>query len=216
MRVGLADGSRVIVDLSGDWMTEKAWSAARDFLNRPGAQALTLLRICRPDDDAELEALARLAALRPSGFVLSACRNAADIQMLDVMLRVAEAEHGFDAGSIAIVAEVGGEPEFFLSPNSLRGISQRLQGLIFNTQALTEATASEAFNEAAGRVAAPLLFARATAVLKAHEAGLSCHALVGDSTLSGDPLRLWQRTGHADGFAGVVVRTMAQFTELTA
>ncbi len=216
MRVGLADGSRVIVDLSGDWMTEKAWSAARDFLNRPGAQALTLLRIRRPDDDAELESLARLAALRPSGFVLSACRNAADIQMLDVMLRVAEAEHGFDAGSIAIVAEVGGEPEFFLSPNSLRGMSQRLQGLLFNTQALTEATASEAFNDAAGRVAAPLLFARATAVLKAHEAGLSCHALVGDGTLSGDSLRLWQRTGHADGFAGIVVRTMAQLTELTA
>jgi citrate lyase subunit beta/citryl-CoA lyase len=215
MAANLPDGSRVIVDIGSGGAREKAWCAARDFLDRPGTLSSAMLRIGRPNDDAELEAVSRLAALRPSGFVLSACRNAADIQMLDVMLRVAEAEHGIDAGSIAIVAEVGGEPEFFLSPNFLRGKSQRLQGLLFNTQALTEATTSEAFNEAAGRLGAPLLFARATAVLKAREAGLPCHALVGDDALAGDALRAWQETARADGFASIVVRTAAQVTELS-
>lgn len=215
MPADLPAGSTVIVDLLNDWMTDKTWNATRDFLRQHGKQVRCLLRIDRPDDMPGQQTLTGLVGLRPWGFVLSACRNAADIQMLDVMLRVAEAEHGIEAGSIAIIAEVGGEPEFFLSPTSLSGKSLRLQGLLFNGDALTEATASEEFNSAAGRVAAPLLFARATAVLKACEAGLPCHELVADDTLSGDALHLWQQTDHFDGFAGVVVRTVAQFTELS-
>ncbi|WP_438748857.1 hypothetical protein [Pararhizobium sp. O133] len=214
MSAEISSESTVIVDLGSDWTTDKAWSAARNFLDRPGALALALLRIDRPDDDAELAAIARLTALRPSGFVLSGCRGTADIQMLDVMLRVAEAEHGLDAGLIAIIAEVGEEPEFFLSPNSLQSKSQRLQGLLFNTQALTRATASAAVNAAAGRMGAPLLFARASAVLKARQAGIPCHEIV-EVSLSGKDLRIRQEVSLADGFTGLVVRTPEQLAALS-
>ncbi|HTO31252.1 MAG TPA: hypothetical protein VL202_08755 [Pararhizobium sp.] len=214
MAAEMPTGSTVIIDLGSGWTTDKARSEAQATLEQYGALAATLLRIRRPDDELGQEAITRLAALRPQGFVLSGCRDAADIQRLDVVLRVAEARHGLEAGSIAILAEIGDSSDFFLSPTALPGVSERLWGLVFDGEALTKATASEAMNTAAGRIGAPLLFARAIAVLKAKQAGLPCHEMIGGGVL-GDDLHIRQQISLADGFAGVVVRTPQQLAALS-
>ena len=96
------------------------------------------------------------------------------------MLRVAEAEHGIEPGSIAIFAEVGEKPEFFLSATSLRGHLGAAEGdLIFDGAALVQATASQADQRQQPRGPAHrLLFARAATVLKARQAGLPCYELL--------------------------------------
>jgi citrate lyase subunit beta/citryl-CoA lyase len=209
----------VFVDIEANWTATEAWAEARAILIDRAArnpQTTTLLRIGMPHDDMGQDAVGRLAALHPDGFVLSGCRGGADIQMLDVMLRVAEAEHGLKAGSIAILAEVGDNPGFFLSSTSLLGISERLKGILFDGDALACATASRAFNLSANRVGAPLLFARATAVLKAAQAGLPCHEVIAQADVSEADLRTWRNVSLADGFAGAVVRTVPQLATLAA
>lgn len=204
----------VILDISPDWRGPDAASAAQAALGDRGAGPV-LLRIALPgDDDAAQEALVRLAALRPDGFVLSGCSGGADIQRLDVMLRVAEAQVGIEDGSIAILAEVGREPGFFLSDAPLAGISARLKGLIFDGAALLDATASRAMNEAAARPGAPMIVARSVTVLKASQAGLRCWEQLPDGSLSADTLRILRETALADGFSGLVARDRTQLQAL--
>ena len=203
-----------IVDIGTDWCEPEAESTARMALSDRGAGPV-LLRIALPgDDDAAQEALVRLAALRPDGCVLSGCGGGADIQRLDIMLRVAEAQVGIEDGSIAILAEIGQEPGFFLSDAPLAGLSKRLQGLIFDGAALLEATGSSAKNEVAARPGAPMIMARAVAVLKASQAGIRCWEQLPDGNFSMDDLRTLRDATLADGFTGLVARNPAQLQAL--
>lgn len=207
----------VIVDICEDWTT--AGSGVQTILVRRASDSIkgpTLLRIGMPDDDNGQDALSPLVALRPDGFVLSGCGGVADIQKLDAMLRVAEAENGIEAGSVAILAEVGEAPEFFLSSHSLRGMSARLKGLIFDGAALTRATASQANNTMAERLGAPALFARAATVLKASQAGLPCYELLTEAPLSLEELLAKRDISLADGFSGVIACSAAQLAMLAA
>jgi citrate lyase subunit beta / citryl-CoA lyase len=189
-----ADGRvSIIVDIRGDWEAANIRARALfDSRTTRDPKGRTLLRIRMPSDDDGEEGLGKLAALQPDGFVLSGCGRVADIQKLDVMLRVAETEHGLQEGAIRIFAEVGEKAEFFLSEPPLRNVSERLQGLIFDGAALAESTSSQVHNIAAGRTGAPMLFARATAVLKARQAGLVCYELLTDAPLSANELRTVQ------------------------
>lgn len=203
-----------IVNIGPAWHGPDAASAAQAALGDRGAGPV-LLRIDLPgDDDGAQDALARRVALRPDGFVLSGCGGGADIQRLDVMLRVAEAQVGIEDGSIAILAEVGRQPGFFLSAGALAGVSARLQGLIFDGAALLEATASRAVNEAAARPGAPMITARAVAVLKASQAGIRCWEQLPDGNFSMDDLRTLRDATLADGFTGLVARNPAQLQAL--
>ncbi|MCV9965389.1 aldolase [Pararhizobium sp. BT-229] len=205
----------VIVDIREEWGT--AGDAVKNLLDSrtsQGAGRSTLLRIRMPDDDGGQDALGRLIAFRPDGFVLSGCRGTADIQKLDVMLGVAEAENGLAARSTAILAEAGESPAFFLSPHSLQSISARLAGLIFDGAALANETASQAVNVSAGRPGAPMLFARAAIILKGRQASLPCHELIADDTLSGEALWAARETSLADGFSGVIARSAVQLAAL--
>jgi citrate lyase subunit beta / citryl-CoA lyase len=205
----------VIVDIREDWTTAR--SRVQPILDKPDSiKAPTLLRIGMPDDNNGQDALSPLVALRPDGFVLSGCDGVADIQKLDAMLRVAEAENGMEAGSFAIFAEVGEKPEFFLSSHSLRGISARLKGLIFDGAALARATASRANNAMAGRLGAPALFARAATVLKASQAGLPRYELLAREPMPLEELRAKRDISLADGFSGVIARSAAQLAMLAA
>ncbi|WEZ83658.1 hypothetical protein P6U16_02215 [Rhizobium sp. 32-5/1] len=60
--------------------------------------------------------LATLEGGHPDAILLSGCRNAADIQKLDVLLGVSEAKADLPAGSTKILAECGAEAEFFSRP----------------------------------------------------------------------------------------------------
>lgn len=203
-----------IVNIGPAWHGPDAASAAQAALGDRGAGPV-LLRIDLPgDDDGAQDALARLVALRPDGFVLSGCGGGADIQRLDVMLRVAEAQVGIEDGSIAILAEIGQEPGFFLSDAPLAGLSKRLQGLIFDGAALLEAIGSSAMNEVVARPGAPMITARAVAVLKASQAGIRCWEQLPDESLSADTLRTLRETALADGFSGLVARDRTQLQAL--
>ncbi|WP_158515706.1 aldolase/citrate lyase family protein [Pararhizobium polonicum] len=205
----------VIADIRTDWATERATDEVQSVLARRQATAgYTLLRVGRPDGETGQHALERLAALRPDGFVLSGCGGVADIQAFDVMLRVTEAEHGIEAGSIALVAEVGENAAFVLSALPLKDVSRRLAAIVFDGASLTQATASQTFNTAASRAGAPLLLARATAVITARQAGLPCYELLQENT-HGDP-QTARDIALADGFSGVIARNAAQLAALRA
>lgn len=209
----------VIVDLRDDWVMDKARTEAQAILHRRrsgNAAGPAFFRIGMPDDAKAPDAIRTLAALRPDGFVLSGWSGVADIQKLDVILRVAETECGLKAGAIAILAEAGETPTPFLSDRPLGGISERLKGLIFNAMALTTATASEVNNIAAGRLGAPALFGRAALVLKARQANLPCYELLPEGPLSNDELRTARDISLADGFSGVIARSAAQLAALAS
>jgi len=138
---------------------------------------------------------------RPQAILLSACRNVADIQKLDVVLTVFEAEGNLPIGSTAILAECGAEAEFFLSPHSLAGKSARLRGLVLNAQALSEITGSE---PDAYAQPAPLSFARAVCVLKAAEARVPCYEMLPPEIGPVEMLNA-QAESKANGFDNIVV-----------
>jgi citrate lyase subunit beta / citryl-CoA lyase len=209
----------VIIDIRKDWLTRQASDAAQAASDaaqailaqrRPQAGA-TLCRVGRPDDEAGQAAIERLVALRPHGFVLSGCSGAADIQKFDVMLRVAEATQGIEPGAVALVAELGEDTAFIFSATSFKDVSQRLKAIIFDGQGIARATASQAYNGAAARSGAPLLLARATAVIKAAQAGIACYELLEEQ--ADDPQTI-REIALADGFSGVVARNAAHLAAL--
>lgn len=204
----------LIVDIRKDWVSATAADAMRPILaHRQLTAGDTLFRVDRPDDETGQGAIERLVALRPCGFVLSGYGGAADIQKFDAMLRVAEAIHGIEAGSTALVAELGENPTFLLSPVSLKDVSRRLKAVIFDSRGLMQATDSRAFNAAASRTGAPLLLARGIAVIKARQAGIGCYELLQET--ENDP-RTMREIALADGFSGVVTRNAAQLAALAA
>jgi len=208
----------VIIDIRENWATETASSAARSVIDHRRAETAAgpaVLRIGIPDDDFGQDAIGRLVALRPDGFVLSGCGGVADVQRLDVMLRVAEAEQGIESGSIVVLAEVGRRPEFFLSGQSLRGVSDRLKAIVFDGAGLMHATASQAVNAPAARAGAPLLLARAAVIIKARQADLPCYDLLQEEYPSDDDMKTLRNISLADGFSGLVVRTASQLATLT-
>lgn len=200
----------VILDIRRNWENGAAAGEAQAALRqRQAASGSMLLRVGKPSDDTGQSAIEQLAALRPHGFVLSSCGGAADIQKFDVMLRVAEASHGIEAGSIGLVAELGEDLAFLLSHVSLKDVSHRLIAVILDSDGVTEATKSQAVNTA--RTGAPLLLARGAAVIKARQAGLPCYELLKE--MDADP-RTMRDTALADGFSGVVARNEAQLVAL--
>ena len=204
----------LILDIRKDWVTGSADDEVQAVLtHRQSTAGSTLFRVGKPDDEAGQSAVERLVALRPHGFVLSGCGGVADIQKFDVMLRVAEASHGIESGSIELVAELGEDVAFLLSQASLKDVSHRLIAVIFDSESVTQATASQAFNAAASRVGAPLLLARAAAVIKARQAGITCYELLKDTD---DDPRTMRDIALADGFSGVIARNAAQLAALAA
>jgi citrate lyase subunit beta/citryl-CoA lyase len=201
----------LILDIRKDWAAGSMVQAV--LRQRQSAAGSTLFCVAKPGDEAGQSAIEQLVALRPHGFVLSGCGGVADIQKFDVMLRVAEAHHGIEAGSIGLVAELGEDLAFLLSQTSLKDVSRRLIAVIFDGEGVTQATASQALNTAASRVGAPLLIARSAAVITARQAGIACYELLKET--DGDP-RTMREIALADGFSGVVARNAEQLEALSA
>jgi citrate lyase subunit beta / citryl-CoA lyase len=207
------DGVTVIADIRKNWATAAAFEDVQLVTgHRRAAAGGIFFRVGMPDDDTGQDAITRLIALRPTGFVLCGCGGVADIQRFDVMLRVAEAEHGVEPGSIAVFAEAGDHLAFFVPAVSLLDISQRLKAIIFDSERFIEATASEAVNTAASRAGAPFLFARAALVLAARQASIACYELLQDNNR--DAARTMRDIALADGFSGVIARNAVQLAAL--
>lgn len=207
----------IIIDIRKDWQSAgDRVTGLIDHRKAARSPGMILLRICMPDDDKDADALEKLVALRTDGLVLSGCGSAADIQKLGVMLRVAEAELEIEDGATTVFAEVGEKTGFFLSAHSLCNISNRLQGLILDGEAVAMATSSQIDNIPAGRPGAAVMLARATTVLKARHANIDCYDMIANAPISAGELRNACDVALADGFSGVIVRTEEQLAALTS
>jgi citrate lyase beta subunit len=192
--------------------------ALMDFLGRrdlASGSRQVLIRIGGFRDGLAERDLALLETVVPDGILLSACRKAADIQKLDVLLSVIEAGKGMAIGTTAILAECGAEAEFFLSPHSLAGKSARLRGLVLNSGALGELTRSDTDAPDADRTTAPLSFAHAVCVLKAAEACVPCYETPPPQIGTADILKA-RATSKASGFNDIVARGPAHLAALVA
>lgn len=195
----------VIMDIGCD--TEIVRSMAR----LAGRTFAVLARI-EPLERFSEDALKRLLDSGVDGIVLSGCRSRADIQRLDVMLRVAEATNGIAPNRIRIHAEYGGSPEGLLSPYPLTGSSPRLEALIFNGAALANSVGClEPTSAPHQRVAAPILAGRANVVLRAFEAGVPAYEVLPATT--DEAATRWAHSLSRDnGFASVVCNSIEQAT----
>ncbi len=183
-------------------------------LPRKGAGCLLLARIETSGDPGEDE----LAALIGSGFdgiVLAGCRGPADLQRLDVLLKVAEAAAGKPQGRTVILAEYATTPESVLSPHSLAGASSRLSALVFDASALAEACGCRRVTET-GDVPAVVRAGRAAAVLRAREACIAAYDMLPvDADDEATVRRLWKNSVE-NGFSSVALRSPQQIDLLAA
>lgn len=196
--LGRVDGLIVELGFGGDALARPAGvarSACRIFARIPPINRVTedaLFALLRNDID---------------GVVLSECRSRADVQKLDVMLRVAEARASTRRQQIAILAEYGTAPESVLSPCSLHESSPRLEGLVFDGQKLAAATGCEPLPVWQDHVtAAPVAAGRAATVLRAHEAGFACYDVLPQTAMTEIAARQAFAASRADGFSSVVCR----------
>ncbi|MFK0272418.1 aldolase [Ensifer sp. NPDC090286] len=179
-------------------------------LSQMERRAFALLARVEPIELLHEDELNRLLGGGIEGAVLIGCRGRADIQRLDMMLRVAEARNGLPAGRTRIYAEYGASPEGLLSPHTLAGCSQRLEGLIFNGSALAKAVGCKEPASAPHQgVAAPILVGRANVVLRAHEAGVRAYEVL-PPTADAAATRWALSQSTNDGFASVVCRSPEQ------
>lgn len=210
-------GAPLIFDLHPGGQAEVSPDAGKALLaflqqrEKTATSRPVLVRIGSFRDGVAERDLAGLESGRPDGILLSGCRNAADIQKLDVLLSVFEAAGGLPMASTKILAECGAEAEFFLSPHSLAGKSARLRSLVLNGPALAELARS---NPGADPEAGPLSFARAVCVLKAAEAQVPCYEIPLLESGPADILNA-RTASKANGFADIVVRRPAYLAALS-
>ncbi|AFL52023.1 aldolase/citrate lyase family protein [Sinorhizobium fredii] len=187
----------------------------RSSLRWPGKKAacLVLARIGPAETIDEDGLLALLTEM--DGVVLTACRGPADIQKLDVMLKVAEAAAGICQGRTALLAEYATVAESVLSPHSMAGVSPRLSALLFDASALAEACGCHRVT-GTGDVPAVVRAGRAAAVLRAREAGIAAYDMLpADAVDEAAVLRIWTNSLE-NGFSAVATRSPEQIDLLAA
>ncbi|TCN18482.1 aldolase/citrate lyase family protein [Sinorhizobium americanum] len=175
--------------------------------DRGQAPCLLLARIGPAEPISEEDLSSLLAGV--DGIVLTACRGPADIQKLDVMLKVAEAAAGMGQGRTALLAEYATLAESVLSPHSMAGVSPRLSALVFDASALAEACGCRRAT-GTGDVPAVVRAGRAAAVLRASEAGIASYEMLpADAVDEAAVRRLW--TNSLDnGFSAVAAGSPRQ------
>ena len=199
----------VIVEAGGDQL-------ARLVAERASEQARAgCLFLARVGSDVGEDELRLLLAGRIDGVVLAACRGPADLQKLDVMLKVAEAEAGIAQGRTALLAEYATVPESVLSPHALSGVSPRLSALIFDASMLAEACGCKRVT-ATGDVPAVVRSGRAAVVLRAREAGIIAYEMLPADALDEAAVRRLWTSSLENGFSAMAVGSTEQIDLLAA
>lgn len=172
------------------------------------ASWLHLVRIGPVENITEAD-LDRVLASNLDGIVLAGCRGPADVQKLDVLLKVSEANAGIAAGSVAILAEYATTPQSVLSPYSLTGASPRLKALIFSAPALAESAGCALPSDEMD--ATPVIVAgRAAAVLRAREAGIAAYDMLPGDADDEAAVSRYCATSARNGFSAVVAQSSRQ------
>ncbi|WEX78753.1 aldolase [Sinorhizobium numidicum] len=180
------------------------------------AAGCLLLARTKPAEVLTEDELGPLLGSRIDGIVLSGCRGPADVQKLDVMLKVAEAAGGIPAGRTALLAEYAITPASVLSPHSLAGVSSRLSALIFDASALAEACGCIFSPDVKDKeVPAAVIAGRAAVVLRASEAGIVAYDILPAAATEEASVGRCFATSLRNGFSAVVARSPRQITLLS-
>ncbi|PTM94976.1 hypothetical protein [Mycoplana dimorpha] len=119
-------------------------------------------------------ALRSLMQRAPAGVVLSDCRTGADVQRLDVLLSVAEAEEGIPLGQTRILATTDGLLPLPFSEAAFGRKSRRLAGLVWDWRLLATTLGATRLR-ADGRWTDAFALARATTLLTAKASGIAVY-----------------------------------------
>ncbi len=201
----------LVVDATDAAAASQMLSAAA---GRPGGTCALLARIWPADEPSEAD-LGVLLANLIDGIVLAGCRGPADIQKTDVMLKVAEAAAGIEQGKTALLVEYATGPESVLSPHALAGASPRLSALIFDATTLAEACGLRRVT-GTGDVPAVIRLGRATAILRAREAGITAYEMLPADALDEWAVRRLWANSMENGFSGAALRSVQQINLLAA
>ncbi len=143
----------------------------------------------------------------PDGLLLQGCRSGQDVQRLGVELAVREAEHDLADGRVGVLAVAACTAAAVLALNTLVAASPRLQGLIWDGDALA-ADLGLPLHDPTGKKPAPMAYARALTLLVAKAAGVP--ALEGTPHEADEAAIRIYAEGRRDGFAGALTRHVRQ------
>ncbi len=208
-QVSASCADAVLLNLRGEG--HEAALRARAMLSslpRPSNGGIPLIGGLHPQDSNEHAADVEAAvAAGAEAVALRGVRAGADLQRLDVVLSVAEAEQGRPMGSTAILAFIGDNPAGLLAAGSFAAMTPRLSMLGWHGGRLATALgqgpdADQTFGT----------LARSTTLMAAAAAGVAALDWM-DPRLEGAALQRHLAGTAADGFAWVLIST-AQATAL--
>lgn len=164
-------------------------------------------------DDSEAT-LRSLIGLQPTGVVLTNCHAGADVQRLDMLLSVAEAEENLVPGTTRILAYTDGLLPPPLSHNGFARKSQRLVGLIWDWRTLAQMLGAARYQQADGRWTEAFTLARAATLMAAKAAGIAAYEVV--PSRAGIDFEVECRAACADGFDGRATTDTRQIETINA
>ncbi|QRM55421.1 hypothetical protein [Sinorhizobium sp. BG8] len=171
-------------------------------------------RLVPVDINMDEAALRKIVAQSIEGVVLPSCRHGSDVQHLDVLLSVAEAEEGREDGTTRILGLTHGVLPPPMSSDGFIGKSRRLIGLTFDPDALQSFIGASRQRDEAGQWTPAFVNARLAVLLAAKAAGIPAYDA--PATLSGEPLRIDCRLSRADGFEGRLTNDPDQIDTINA
>lgn len=166
----------VILDLE-DAVTAATRPQARrdvaDFLHTASRTVPLWVRINPVQSDDALTDIATVAPARPDGVVLPKARSGADLERLDHWLEVVEAGHGWERGSIRVIALVTETAQALLQGASFARPPARVLGYSWGAEDLAAEVGAAANRDAEGEFEHTFRLARASCLLMAAAAGVA-------------------------------------------
>ncbi|MBD0413802.1 HpcH/HpaI aldolase/citrate lyase family protein [Oryzicola mucosus] len=214
---GFSSGADVvIVDLEDsvsldDKPRARTIAAAVIAAHRASASAKIYVRINDFSTGLGDDDLAAVVPARPDGIMLPKCNSGADVQRLAGLLRVFEAESGWEDGATAILPIVTETAAGVLSAASYAETTHpRLAGLTWGAEDLATAVGARTNRDERGRYTDVFRLARSLTVLGASHAGVAAIDTVFVDFRDMDGLRAECVEAERDGFTGKMAIHPAQ------
>jgi citrate lyase subunit beta/citryl-CoA lyase len=172
------------------------------FLQR-GPRSVPLWVRINPVDtgDAPLD-LAAIGATRPDGVILPKARSGADLERLDRWLAAIEAEHGFEPGSIKVIALITECAQAVLNAATFARAPARVTGYSWGAEDLAADIGASANRDDDGEFEFTFRLARASCLLAAAAAGVAAIDTTDIEFRDLEAVERRARASRRDGFVG--------------
>ena len=160
-----------------------------------------------------IDAVRAAVATAPEGIALAHCACGADVQRLDVLLSVAEAEACITPGTLPMIALTDGLLPPPRSEQGFAGKSGRLKALVWDWRGLARLLGARRTQGEDGRWTDAFAQARSAVLMSAKVAGVRAY----DSFDAPSPavLEAKCRESRLDGFAGAMIRQSGDLAAAT-